>query len=232
MRSHGAGRVVAALAAGLVAAPLAADPAVAPPAEPGPRVDRREQILVRSDCFSGLGRREITLFANGTIRLREGPLAELALRLGELGDDQLAAFLRRLAEPDLSEVGRVESAPDGPWVEKCILELALPDRPARHFDYQRYASLPLGLSSLVRIVDELSTHVDPDSRDEHLPLRYEPRPGDILKRTDGQLFEVVAFTSDGKGVELNGRSQPITLYVARGELTRQFIALVSRARRP
>jgi hypothetical protein len=53
----------------------------------------------------------------------------------------------------------------------------------------------------------------------------------VLKRTDAQLFEVISFTADNKGVELWGVDQPLTLYVLRAEMAREFVALVRRVRR-
>ncbi len=51
-----------------------------------------------------------------------------------------------------------------------------------------------------------------------------------MKRTDGQLFRIVGFTADGKGVELQGIVQPVELYVLREQLRREFVTLVAGAR--
>jgi hypothetical protein len=61
-----------------------------------------------------------------------------------------------------------------------------------------------------------------------LPDGYRPRRGDVLRRVDETLFEVVGFTSDGKGVELQGVDQPLTLYLAPEDLHTLFTALVDR----
>ena len=42
------------------------------------------------------------------------------------------------------------------------------------------------------------------------------------------LFEVLAFTSDGQGVELQGVEQPLTVYIRPGDIRLRFTALVSR----
>jgi hypothetical protein len=65
---------------------------------------------------------------------------------------------------------------------------------------------------------------------EHLPEGYEPHPGDVLKRVDGQLFEVFEFTVDHKGLEMRGVNQPLVLYVLIEQLRQEFVALVSRRR--
>jgi hypothetical protein len=202
--------------------------ATPPPAAP---LSARSTELMKLDCGNQLGRREVTLFANGTVRLREGPPGHEELALAELGPDELGAFLRRLQEEDLSEVGTLERGMEGDWVERCNLALALPDRPFRSFRYGRYDTLPLALSRLLRVIDDIGAKVIEPKSAERLPERYEPQPGDVLKRLDGQRFEVIGETSDHKGIELWGVDQPFTVYVARDKLRDEFVALISRRRR-
>ena len=47
--------------------------------------------------------------------------------------------------------------------------------------------------------------------------------------TTASCFEVVADTADGRGVELRGVEQPLTLYVAKGQIGREFARLVGGA---
>jgi len=52
----------------------------------------------------------------------------------------------------------------------------------------------------------------------------------VLKRVgDGALFRIVAFTGDGKGVELRGVDLPLEVYVPRDQIRQSFTALASRA---
>ncbi|HTQ81341.1 MAG TPA: hypothetical protein VMM92_15185, partial [Thermoanaerobaculia bacterium] len=111
----------------------------------------------------------------------------------------------------------------------CELDLALPGRPPRTFRFGRYDTLPLPLSRVLRVVEDLAAKVGDLRAKEHLPEGYDPHPGDVLKRVDGEAYEVVSFTADGKGVELWGVDQPLTLYVLKVEMAREFVALVSRA---
>jgi hypothetical protein len=62
-----------------------------------------------------------------------------------------------------------------------------------------------------------------------LPESYEPKPGDFVRRDDGELFEVIALTSDGKGVELNGINQPVTIYVALADFRSVFVSKENRS---
>ena len=62
------------------------------------------------------------------------------------------------------------------------------------------------------------------------PLGYEVRIGDVVRRADGVEFEVRRFTADGQGVELEGRRQPVVLYVEREQVAAEFTALVERRR--
>ena len=209
---------------GLVAAMLPVASAVAAQGAPTPPGDRSRELLDYR-CESGLGRRQVTLFATGTVRLWEGLHETPRMTLGELSPVELDGFLRRLEAEDLREVEEARPGPEGSWIEQCRLVLDLPGRRVRRYAFGRYDSLPLALSVIVRIADEVATHTLPL---DGLPVGYEPKAGDLLRRADGELFEIVSFTADGKGLELLGRDQPLTLYLRPEDLRGLFEALVSR----
>ncbi len=209
--------------------------------------DPRSTILLRYGCRSGAGRREVTLFADGTVRLRkveapgheretEGVEPSVAgtgkevMELYELDPDSLAAYRARLADEDLSEVDLERNPVDGEWVEACRLDLLRPPDEL-HYRFSRYSALPLALSRVVKIADDLSAEVDAAPKN-HLPDDYEARRGDVLERTDGVLFEVVDFTADGKGVELSGVEAPLVLYLPPDALRQRFVRVVSREHGP
>jgi hypothetical protein len=199
--------------------------------ESGSQADLRSLVVLRLDCASDLGRREVTLFGNGTVRLREGPPGEEEMSLGELEPVALEGVVARLEAVDLSEVRAETHGVEGEWVERCLLELPLREGgggPAS-FRFSRYATLPLELSRVVDLAREVGAAAEGD-RGPGLPAGYEPRRGDVLERTDGARFRVVQWTADGKGVELRGLEVPLTLYLPAGELGEQFVALVSRER--
>jgi hypothetical protein len=197
---------------------------------PPPASERSIEVL-RLDCFNRLGRREVTLFGNGTIRLRDGPVGKEAMGLAELGPDELAGVLRRLGNEDLSEVWDMPQGVVGDWVEKCDLVLELPGKKRQKLSYGRYDSLPLAVSRIRRLAEELGAKVAMlRDTEQQLPEHYEPRLGDVLKRFDGNSFRIVNFTSDRKGVELDGLVQPLHLIVLKEQLRLEFIALVSRER--
>jgi hypothetical protein len=200
----------------------------APEASPGtpPGSDPRSTELLQLDCANDLGRREITLFGNGTVRLREGPPGGLRLGLAELDPEALAGAIRRLGEENLSEVRRLEDGVAGPWVERCELALALPGRPARTLHYGRYDSLPLAVSRIVRVAEDLALEIELMEGAERLPDRYEPRRGDRLKRVDGVVFRITGFSADGRGLELQGEMQPLAVYILRDDLRKEFVALL------
>jgi len=210
---------------------LAAGGAVPPPPAPRAHTGDRSTEVFRFDCGSTLGHREVTLFRNGTVRLRDGERGKERMGLVELGPDEMDGVLRRLAAEDLSEVDERTRGPEGDWIERCALTLALPDRPARTFRYGRYDALALPLARVLRVVGDMAEKVKVMEGAEHLPEGYEPRPGDVLQRVDGQLFEVFEFTADKKGIELRGVDEPLTLYVLREQLRQEFVGLVSRLRR-
>jgi hypothetical protein len=64
---------------------------------------------------------------------------------------------------------------------------------------------------------------------DSLPADYVPELGDVLKRVgDGQRFRIVAFTSDKKGIELQGVDVPLELYIPKDQVRQQFTSLVSK----
>ena len=191
--------------------------------------DPRVVELLRLECATELGRRELTLFANGTVRLREGPAGEEELKLGELAPDELAAYRERLRAEDLSEVAPDRSGPSGDWIEACSLTLS-PDgeEPAPVFRFGRFDRLPLALSRVLAVAEDLAAEVSAVAEEDRLPDGYRPRRGDVLRRADGALFEVVGPTADRRGVELRGVDMPLTVYIVTTDLQREFVALVSR----
>ena len=191
--------------------------------------DPRSVELLRHDCSSEIGRRDLTLFANGTLRLRETAEGdETRMRLAELGRAELAAYLVRLADEDLTEVDVRGPETSGDWVEACDLRLALDGRPERRLRYGRMDSLPLALGRLLSVVGDLHLEVDRLAPRSRLPSDYEPRSGDRLRRFDGALFEVVHYTGDGAGLELEGVDEPLVIFIPVAALRDEFEELVSR----
>lgn len=190
--------------------------------------DLRSAVVLRYDCASEVGRREVTLFANGTVRLWDGPPEDQRMSLVELEPDELEGFLVRLDREDLSEEPDAYHGIEGDWIERCELDLPLREGRGRfHFELNRYTQLSLGLSRIVRIAEEVGEIADA-ARGAGLEAGYAPRPGDILERPDGVRFRVVDYTSDGRGVELEGVEVPLTLYLAPDSLAEVFARVVER----
>jgi hypothetical protein len=235
-------RSAAALAAALAALLAAALAAAAqePAEEPGvgeTAVSDRARVVLRLDCASALSRRELTLFANGTLRLKAGRPGAEAMSLAELGPAELDGALALLAEIDLDETDPESAGPEGEWLERCALELALPGREPVVRRFKRFDSLSLALARALAVVDGLAAGIEEprggpgDRGPARLPVGYEPAVGDLLRHADGTLYRLVAFTADGEGVELQGVEQPLTLYLPRGRLAEELIELVGRRER-
>ncbi len=205
-----------------------ASAAAVPPGETAPETSDRSHQVLRLDCANRLGRREVTLFGNGTIRLRDGPAGKVWMGLAELGPEEMRAVLSRLAAEDLAGAGDLSSGVTGDWIEKCEMVIELPGKARQRLSFGRYDSLPLAVSKVRRIAEELGGRVRSLNDTDRLPTGYEPRVGDVLKRADGNDYRVVNFTSDGKGVELDGLTQPLRLIVLREQLRLEFVALLSR----
>ena len=192
----------------------------------------RSWEVVRRDCKTSISREEVTLFGNGTLRLKSGIEDHDEMHLAELPPEDVEAFVRRLEAEDLSEVPEGRDEVLGRWVEHCGLFLDLPGRDPQRFFFGKFDSMPLGLSRLNTIVDDLFQQVKALAPEGGLPPYYLPAPGDILLRVDGQLFRVVAMTSDKRGVELSGVDQPLTIFVGLESLRDQFTSLVERRKFP
>ncbi len=193
------------------------------------RADDRSTEILRYECRTDVARRETTLFANGTIRLRKGRIGDEWMGLTELAPDKLQGFVNRLEGEDLSEIKSPDKGPEGAWVEHCELSLQLPGKDLRTYQFGQYDPLPLNLSHVVTIAKELEKKVPVVKERDDLPAGYEPRRGDVLKHVgDGNRFRVMSFTSDDKGIELEGIDQPIELYVPKDQIRKKFTELVSR----
>jgi hypothetical protein len=189
--------------------------------------DRTVEVL-RYGCANEVGHREITLFRNGTVRLFDGPPGEELMGLAELSPEELTGALNRLQGEDLSEARNLHKGIDGPFIEQCELHLLLPDRKPEVYHFGRYDALPLNLSRVLRVAEDLAAEVDDLKGVEELPVDYVPRQYDILKRRDNQRYKIIRFTADNNGVELQGIDQPIFLIVLREEMRKEFVALLSR----
>lgn len=193
--------------------------------------DRRSYEVIKRDCRSSLGRGEITLFANGTLRHRFGPLDELEMTLLELTRPEVDGYINRLAEEDLSETDRRSANAGGDWIDECVVTLHIPGREPQVFSYGPFDSLSLALSRVVSLVAELETKTREESSRSRLPIGYLPKGGDVLRRFDGHRYRVVGFTKLKRGIELQGIDQPLVLFVALDDLHREFVELISRRRR-
>jgi hypothetical protein len=144
--------------------------------------------------------------------------------LAELERGEIEGFVARLLDLDLSEVESLRPGIAGEWISQCGLALALPDRPESFFRYGRFDVLPLPLEQVRVVLGEVEALARTRARHGSLPEGYVPAPGDFVRRTDGEVFEVIGITSDGHGVELIGINQPVTLYVALADFRAVFVA--------
>lgn len=252
MRSGFAAVILSALGfAAAAAAQVQGDlPAPAVGTERGPLIDAgprpppipkvaepRTWELYRHSCGSPLGERELTLFLDGTIRLRVRDREGQEVRLGELAADPLARIYGNLRANQLS-IGREEkewlrSSRDrgvaGEFLQECEVELHLPDLDEKTFLFSPMEITPLWLGQLRQLAEDLAERTEPLVR-AGLPKDYQPRFGDLLRRRDGVIFRFVGMTSDKKAWMVEQVGQPVTTYYAVEDLPELFIAVVeSRA---
>jgi hypothetical protein len=194
----------------------------------GGQDDRSIEIL-RFECKTDTTRREVTLFGNGTLRVRDGALGNEGMGLVELGPDDLKGYLNRLSAESLKRDRSPERGVEGTWVERCELRLQLPGKDLQTYRFGHYDPLPLNLSKVVHIAEELGRKIEIVKEKDEIPADYQPEPGDVLKRAgDGALFRIVRFTSDKKGIELRGVVLPLEMYVPKDQVRGSFTAVLSR----
>lgn len=194
--------------------------------------DARSTVLLRYACENDLGRRDVTLFANGTVRLREGLWEEQNLYLDELSPEELKSTLDHLASLDTrgQVFDRIGGNPvEGEWVEACEVELDLPGREPASYAFRGFDLPALVVTQLIHVADGLAVDARPTAQVKRLPADYEPQPGDILQTVEGDRFRVLRFTVGSDGVELDGLDQPLRIYVARSELHEAFATIVKAA---
>ncbi len=115
-------------------APQAAGSAETGTGTPSAPRDERSVILVQRICETDTHGEEVTLFANGTLRVRQtldpasgavrqGSFGGPEMALGELPPDELAAWVDDVRGENLGESGRHSAGPVGDMVARCHLLL-------------------------------------------------------------------------------------------------------------
>ncbi len=191
--------------------------------------DDRSTELLHYGCSSALSRRDVTLFANGTVRLRQGPLDAQELYLDELLPEELGSYIAQLraiqAAAVTSAVDLPANAPSGEWVEGCEIRLALPGAKPATYATSAYEIPLLVVTNLIHVAEDLAEFTRPPELAERLPRGYRPRPGDVLRNAEGGRFRVVDLTSDELGVELEELGSPVMILVPLAELGEIFPVL-------
>jgi hypothetical protein len=188
---------------------------------------------MRWDCRTETHRRDVTLFANGTLRLRQGEPGSEGMWLVELPPSERDAYLARLAGDSREDTEIDSGTVGGEWVERCRMSIHLPGALPEEFALGRFDTVSPALRRALTIAEELIALVDtsvPAEGATRLPSDYRPEVGDELRRFDGTWFRVDGYTADGVGVELSSVEQPIVLDVGTGDLPREFVELRRRER--
>ncbi len=201
-------------------------------AAPAATDDRSTEVL-RFDCGTDLARREVTLFANGTIRLRDGAARQR-------GDGARSSWGRTSCRgsstvspaEDLEDV--TEPRPGARGDLGRALRAAARSSPGRSPRPTASATTipsPLNLSQVVHIADELAEKVEMVKERDEIPVDYEPGAGGRAEagRATAPASASCAFTARQEGDRAaRGSTQPLEIYVPRDQVRKKFTALVSR----
>lgn len=210
-----------------------------PKLEPLPKVDDpRGWELFRHFCGNTLGRRELSVFLDGTLRFRVRDKSGDEVKLGELSSATLTRIYSQVRETirGLGREDRIwlqnpgQRGFSGELQQVCGIDIRLPDEPIKSFRFSPMEITPLWLGQLRQLAEELSERAEPLTSNG-LPQGYAPRFGDVLRRRDGILFRFVGLTSDGKAWMVEQIGQPVTTYYPASEIGTLFIALVESPQR-
>ncbi len=212
-----------------------AEPMSLSDAQLGPEHDLRSTEWFVYSCSNALGRRDITLFANGTVRLREGLWESQTMFLHELGPEEVRRELEILSAALSGDTSPRREIPlggvDGQWVERCQVVLELPDSQAFLYRFGQFEMPPLEVARLVEIAEDLAALTRPLDPIHRLSPEYQPRPGDVLIDGDGRRFVVIGLTADGGGVEVESLAEPMRIFHPVELLPNLFVAFEPRSQR-
>ncbi|MDA8019328.1 MAG: hypothetical protein MPN21_17950 [Thermoanaerobaculia bacterium] len=198
--------------------------------------DPRSVELFYYGCADELHRRDVTLFANGTLRLRSGPRDAQEMKLEELGPTELRQHLNQLlrirSSRDFPDQLRLKGSLDGRWVGSCRYSLDLPGFQPIRLQVGSFDVLPLELRQLQQYADELAEMTRPLVAPDSLGPNYVPEIGDVLRTHEGEIYRVRGRTSDGRALELESLDGNWRIFVPEDELTDVFAALEVDLRSP
>lgn len=191
-------------------------------------------------CSNPLGSRELTLFLDGTIRLRVRDQEGGEVRLGDLDEEGLARVYATLrsTQAGIGREGKEWTASpsqgrgfSGEFLQDCEVRLRLPNLEQKSFRFSPMEITPLWLGQLRQLAEDLAERTEPMVH-RALPRSYQPRYGDLLRRRDGVIFRYVGATSDHKAWIMEQVGQPITTYFAVEDLDEIFVAVVESRANP
>lgn len=195
--------------------------------------DPRSWELFRHRCGGQLGSRELTLFLDGTVRLRVRDKEGEEVRLGQLEAGQLGRTYGQLRaiQQGIGREGKEWSRSaaghgiSGEFLQDCEAELRLPDLEKKLFLFSPLEIPPLWIGQLRQIAEDLAGETEP-LQHRGLPKDYQPRFGDLLRRRDGVVFRFVGATSDKKAWIVEQVGQPLTTYYPVADRDEIFVGLV------
>lgn len=196
-----------------------------------PASDPRSVTLFDYQCRSDRNHHRVTLFANGTVRLREriatdGPET---MMLAELSPEQLAGYRRQLRFTDPSD-GLLPDTPaagtSGHGVETCDLLVAPPQGKEIRYRIGTLEVSSLRYARWVALAEALADIARPDVELETLDEAYEPALNDVLRDTLGDRYRIIWVSVDG-WIEFTGIDQPFHRVHHQSELATLFVAQVA-----
>jgi len=203
------------------------------PASPARR-DPRTVTLLEYRCSSDLTHRIVTLYANGTVRLREDLGDGERLDLAELTPEELAGYVAQLHARDPSDGLLREdlgAGVGGLHVEQCDLQVAPPGQQTVHYHFSPLEARTLRYARWVAMAEALAQRARPKPVVEALGEDYQPHLDDVLRDRVGNRYKVVWVGVDD-WLELDGIEQPFHLLLHRSQLGERFVALVTPGSNP
>lgn len=203
--------------------------------------DPRSIVLFEQTCTSDRGRRVVTLFANGTVRLKETTRAMGGDRLWDVDrEDHSQLYVIELSPEETAtyrEQLDVENPGDGflpereggdlvgIGVESCELTYRQASGATKRYVFSPVEVPSLRLERYVTLASDLARRAVPEEVPETLDEAYVPRMGDVLRDLSGVRYRITWISVEGL-VELDGIDQPIHVRIGLPDLGTRFVARV------
>jgi hypothetical protein len=167
----------------------------------------------------------LTLFANGmAVWHSKGGLSVERLVKEQLAPEELAVYTEALRASKIETLREGDYSEDleGTVLVQWTMTVALPGAKPRSYTGTGLAVQPLALGTVLAIAQDLRVALRDGMRELDPFASREPKVGDVLLDLEGRRWEVRGIDGESESLQFQGLDQPLTRYVKREGLKREF----------